>query len=462
MSQAAAQPAVSATRAGISVVGMLAVLAVGYWMAQKKSAEMDEPVNAPVADTKVENGTRIAADHSSGAESLLDPVEAEPSEVQKHNQRGLDAMQQGDFAAAVDHFRAALALQPDNSTLKLNVARALTRQGREQLNQGNAQYALQLFRGAASTHADGGHCASWQAQALLRTGQRDQAIFLIEDVLTSFPECVPALRTQGEINFAMGELQVAVDAMEKAVALAPDDNWLARRLQFMRNEQSVLANFLMHRSTRFDCMYDANNPAIQPHLHQLLLDLEAASDAVNATLGLQPMDRLLVILLSPEDYVKGAPNWSNGLYDGRIRVPFDGSTAPGESLRATFRHEYTHAALHRVGPAMATWLQEGLAQFVEGVPVQSARQWLLGREGEMPAMDQLQANWTSKQNAGEVQRLYAYSLSFSGWLTEQYGQQSLAQWVQAMAQQNQEQAFVQVFGAGIDELDQRHRRMLSD
>jgi len=438
---------------------MALVAAIGYWMWQQR-ADLEptgedfliEVATEPVGNGRTEVRTVAAA-------PTADPeAERVPSPVAQRNRQGLEAMKQRRYADAVEHFRSALELEPADKTLRLNLARALMATAQQWMDGGEVQRAEKLLQEAANTHADGGHSQSRLAQAWVRLGRRQQAAQLLSEVLKVHTECAPAWRAQAEIAFADGELELAVHSMEKALALTPDSLAFEQRLQFFRREQQMLASFLRVRSTRFDAMYDANNPKIQPHLQQLLFDLEAASDAVNAQLGLQPMDRLLVLLLSPNDYLAGAPNWSNGLYDGRIRVPFDGSSPPDENLRATFRHEYTHAALHRVGPTIATWLHEGIAQFVEGKNSGMARAYLKAQA--LPSLDKLQGNWTVKNDAAEVRGYYAYALSLSAWMVEQFGQDALAQLVTAMQSQGQEEAFQSTFGMGITELDQRHRQRL--
>jgi tetratricopeptide (TPR) repeat protein len=405
-------------------------------------------VSDPVEDGEV--GTQPQSDSTAKSNALL----------QRHNKKGLKAMRGKDYAMAAEQFRAALDLDPTHETLQLNLARALTRLGQTEIKLGKAQQALAHLEEAVAINLDAGNSESALAQAWMSLGQRQRAAELVAEVLQLHPKCKLALKVQAEIAFMEGELNLAVSSLQLASDLQPDDVVLANRLKFFKSEQDILTNFLRVRSTRFDCMYDATNPAIQPYLQQLLLDLEEASDAVNQVLGLQPSDRLLVLLLSPKDYVAGAPNWSNGLYDGRIRVPFDGSRAPGDNLRATFRHEYTHAALHRVGPSLPTWLHEGIAQFVEGKDWQRSRSFLQNNPSHMPTLTQLQGNWTEMTDSNRVQAAYAYSLSFHYWFVEQFGNDALATLVQAVSTQGPIDAFQFSFGESVESLDQRHRALV--
>jgi hypothetical protein len=59
--------------------------------------------------------------------------------------------------------------------------------------------------------------------------------------------------------------------------------------------------------------------------------------------------------------------WVNGLFDGRIRLPLGASRPPRAELERLLTHEYAHAVIHRQARGRAPrWLQEGLAQVLEG------------------------------------------------------------------------------------------------
>ncbi|MAW61278.1 MAG: hypothetical protein CMJ94_10640 [Planctomycetes bacterium] len=385
---------------------------------------------------------------------------ADLDELLRLNRAALASLREKNYADAVRDFRLALDLEPGNEILLLNLSRALAQWGDAELRNGSLQEALKHLEEAVSLHRDGGENGSMLAYALLRVGRRDQAASVLEATLQEYPDSVPALRLAGEIAFLRGNLNEAVQALEHAVELAPKERAIVERLEFYRSERDRLATYLRVQSTRFEAMYPAENTQIRPHLESLLLDLERASDAVNQLLGLAPTDRVLVLLLPPDEYFAAAPNWSDGLYDGRIRIPLEDYQQQSERLRSTFRHEYTHAALHRVGPAVPTWLHEGLAQYVEGMSVDRARTALRDQPGSMPTRTRLEGDWTRWTDRNEVQGAYAYSLSLAGWLVERYGADALARLVRGLEYEAFGSAFQNSFGAGFAEVEQQHRQAL--
>lgn len=426
-----------------------------------------EAGEAPLADrTRVRVEDAISSGRASAPE--LAPLEsavvvadaANLDELLRLNRAALASLRAKDYAAAVRDFRAALDLEPGNEILLLNLSRALAQWGDAELRGGRLQVALTHLEEAVSLHRDGGENGSMLAYGLLRTGRRDRAASVLKATLNEYPESIPALRLAGEIEFLRGELDPAVGYLERAIKLAPGERAIEERLAFYRAEQARLSTYLRVQSTRFEAMYPAENTAIRPHLENLLLDLEAASNDVTALLGLAPTDRVLVLLLPPEEYFASAPNWSDGLYDGRIRIPVSDYGTQSERLRSTFRHEYTHAALHRVGPAVPTWLHEGLAQYVEGMSVDRARTALRDQPGSMPSAIRLAGDWTRWTDGTEVQGAYAYALSLAGWMVDQYGADALARLVRGLEHNGFEDAFQGSFGAGFEEVESAHRAAL--
>jgi hypothetical protein len=62
-----------------------------------------------------------------------------------------------------------------------------------------------------------------------------------------------------------------------------------------------------------------------------------------------------------------APEWADGWNDGSIRVPVQGLDRPTPRLVQVLRHELAHSFVTaRTGSNCPTWLQEGIAQWLEG------------------------------------------------------------------------------------------------
>ena len=80
------------------------------------------------------------------------------------------------------------------------------------------------------------------------------------------------------------------------------------------------------------------------------------------------------------------PEWVAGVYDGRVRIPLDdlyGDT----HLSDTVRHELVHAFVDRLSTRCPAWLNEGLAQWVEGEDLDRAAKRLGRSEQWLPYKD---------------------------------------------------------------------------
>jgi len=85
-------------------------------------------------------------------------------------------------------------------------------------------------------------------------------------------------------------------------------------------------------------------------------------------LGFSPEDPVTVMLLMGTAFQEGgAPEWAAGTNDGTIRVPVQGLDARSPQLVRVLRHELAHSFIAaRTAGNCPTWLQEGIAQWLEG------------------------------------------------------------------------------------------------
>ena len=112
-------------------------------------------------------------------------------------------------------------------------------------------------------------------------------------------------------------------------------------------------------------------------------------------LGSAPPRKVEVVVYAEKDWrlATQAPDWSGGLYDGRVRVPAQGLTGMTPNLVSVLKHEMTHAFVAaRAGGRAPVWLHEGLAQVEEGktaAPYAAALldAWRRGGTFTLPALE---------------------------------------------------------------------------
>lgn len=170
----------------------------------------------------------------------------------------------------------------------------------------------------------------------------------------------------GKISYDTGDLPEALSLWHRARELDPANQILPALIDKAKRELAVESAMDRGYSSMFDLSFDAELPA---GLSAQVLDaLEDAYNSVGADLGVFPTARIPVLLYTRKDYgsVTAGPDWSGGLYDGKIRLPVGGTTEITPELRAVLFHEFTHVLTAQLTRGnIPTWLNEGLAE-IEG------------------------------------------------------------------------------------------------
>src|SRR5262249_34912053 len=119
-------------------------------------------------------------------------------------------------------------------------------------------------------------------------------------------------------------------------------------------------------------------------------------------------------------------DWAAGLFDGVVRVSVRDLTA-GQGWRAVLVHELVHAFVHALrGPSVPGWLNEGVAQMLEGRTGEAADMSARLRGVEPFTLEQLSGSLATWKDKNAIARAYAQSLVFVVYLRDTYGDQALA------------------------------------
>src|SRR5438046_207188 len=156
---------------------------------------------------------------------------------------------------------------------------------------------------------------------------------------------------------------------DKEVQLAVD-----KALADKNEEESYKENESSHFKLRYS---GAAAPALA---RDVLRTLERHYSEIESELNFTPPESIGVILYTQDAFsdITKAPAWAGALNDGRIRVPVQGLTSVDAELSRILKHELTHSFIAQktrsacMGLAGScairapTWIQEGLAQWMEG------------------------------------------------------------------------------------------------
>ncbi len=231
----------------------------------------------------------------------------------------------GDFGRAVDRYNAGLNLDPDNVGLLLEAA------------------YLHLRRSEYSLAAD-----------------------LLDHARRIDPDSADAAKLSGWAYYGLNRAADAVTQWKRAMELKPDDE-TRHALEKAERDAQEEAEYHEGETTHFRLKY---NGAAAPELAaEVLKTLESEFDEISSTLNYSPPEPIGVILYTSQTFmdITRAPSWSGALNDGRIRVPVEGLTTMTDELARVLKHELTHSFVgQKTGGRCPVWLQEGLAQYMEG------------------------------------------------------------------------------------------------
>lgn len=279
----------------------------------------------------------------------------------------------------------------------------------KQLRSGNADRAARLFAQALATQPDDPVLLLGAGATAHVQGRSDEAVARIQRALRANPAFVEASLLLGEIAYSLGRIDLAIETYEAALQHSPAHAGLASRLHAWREDAAAHDRFEEVRYDRFKVLFEGR--AEQSLAVQATQLLDASFRQIGETLGAFPTDPVVVILYTEQQFrdITRAPEWSGGLYDGRIRVPAAGAVHTPADFERVLAHELTHAMITAIAPVgVPAWLHEGLAQHFEGRDPAAARRRLRATGRSIPLAG-LEQSFT-RLSAGDAVIAYDQSL----------------------------------------------------
>jgi Peptidase MA superfamily/Tetratricopeptide repeat len=350
--------------------------------AYSSSAPAAPPVSAPVIEpvrgyeelsklTVHDNAidfsylAQLESDARSGNKIAVDKVTA------AHYAAAQFLVGKGDTGAAVDQYREALTFAPDNVGLLLNLAVLYLRQ---------SEFAAALD---PLEHARG-----------------------IE------PNSADVAKLTGWAYYGANKMDLAVGEWKRAEKLHPDadiEHALAKAERDKNEEESYREGETEHFVLKY------SGGATPDLARGILRALEDDFNDLESQLDFTPPEPIGVILYTDQTFadITRAPSWAGAINDGRIRIPVQGLTDVTPDLARVLKHELTHSFVgqktHNRAP---TWVQEGVAQYMEGRrSVMSAGALAAAAgEGDAPSLQALEGSWLG---LSQYQATFAYAWSLA-------------------------------------------------
>lgn len=327
----------------------------------------DEAAHLAVHDNAIDFAylARIDLDARSGSAPAVEKV------ATAHYAAAQFLLSKGDTDAAIGQYRQALVFAPDDIGLLLNLA------------------VLDLHES--------------QFTAALEPLERARRIS---------PDSPDVAKLMGWAYYGANKMKQAIEEWKRAEKLRPEAD-VEQALQKAERDQAEEESYREGETAHFALKYYGG--AAPDLARGILRALEDDFRDLESQLSYTPPEQIGVILYTEQSFadITRAPGWVGALNDGRLRIPVQGLTEVTPDLARVLKHELTHSFVGQKSHNRApTWLQEGVAQWMEGRRSSSTAAALLDAAGQgtTPSLDALEGSWMGL-SGNSAAFAYAWSLA---------------------------------------------------
>lgn len=317
------------------------------------------------------------------------------------------------------------------SSLTQNGLGATLEEGVELLHQGKLQEALTIIEDIAEKRPQDGNAQLTLGYILVRNREYERAGKVLRTALQTAGEHPAIHRLLAEIASQQGDFPRAFDEIEQSLALAPQDKETLVFREKLSKEWQIEEKMDKNFGGNFTVTFEGGGEELGA---AALATLEEAYVDLGGHFQLWPHEKTEVILYGNRDFksLTNAPDWSGGLYDGKIRIPIGGLQGMDENLRRILYHEYAHVLIRIIArDYVPLWLNEGLAQWAARQDTEALDQHLTKREKPLP-FQRFEKSFAELTPA-EVSLAYAQSLSLTQFLIDHIGEAQTIQILHTLA-----------------------------
>ncbi|HWG59702.1 MAG TPA: tetratricopeptide repeat protein [Candidatus Acidoferrales bacterium] len=260
---------------------------------------------------------------------------------------------------------------------------------------GQTDQAMDQYRQAISFQPENAGLLLTLAVLDLRSSQFTAALDPLERAQRIAPNSAAVSKMMGWAYYGANNLDRAIEEWERSEKLHPDpevETALAKAKRDAAEEEGYRENETLHFTLKY---YGGAAPDLA---RGILRALESDFNDLSSQLDYTPSEQIAVILYTNQGFadITRAPAWVGALNDGRIRIPVQGLTDVTPDLARVLRHELTHSFIGQKSRGRApVWLQEGLAQWMEGARSAAGAATLLdaAKQNKEPQLASLEGSW---------------------------------------------------------------------
>jgi tetratricopeptide (TPR) repeat protein len=276
----------------------------------------------------------------------------------------IELSQQGEQEKSLEELQKRFSLFPYDESIRKRLTAAYGAMGKQQLKRMQYDDAAENFENARKLSPDNQEYGILKGIALYSGKKYDAAVVELEQARRNGGDNLTILLYLGHVYYDSGDLEKAIEDWDRALAMEPGNKHIRDMAEKARRELAVESRMERGYSSMFVISYDEGT---RSELADTVLDtMETAYNRVGYDMSYYPVTRVPVILYTRRDYrsVTAGPEWSGGLYDGKVRLPIGGALEITPMLRGVLHHEYTHVVVGELTKGNCpTWLNEGLAEF---------------------------------------------------------------------------------------------------
>ncbi|MGA6983027.1 MAG: peptidase MA family metallohydrolase [Candidatus Sulfotelmatobacter sp.] len=318
--------------------------------------------------------------------------------------------------------------------------------GKFEFDHGNLDRARRYFDGGLRFQPENSTILIYYAAALVRTGNASQALTYARRAVNAAPNSPDAYTVLGYAQQAADRTKDAIMSWKRSLELRPDPA-VQQYLAKAQREQNAEADFTQRESSHFVMHYEGKQTS-ESFREQILAALESDYDDLARDLGTPPHDDILVTLYTEQAFfdVTRAPSWSGALNDGKLRIPINGLSAMTPELARVLKHELAHSFINQLSAGRCpTWLNEGIAQFLEPKSLGSDGRQLaqLFKSQRYIPLNALEGSFL-RFSGVQAYVAYAESLAAVSYISDTYGMGDIQRILQRISQGSSTEAALRV------------------
>jgi hypothetical protein len=364
---------------------------------------------------------------------------AHAQSASQFNALGVESYEAQKWDAALDHFAAAMQLDPHNETIKKNFTNACQALASALAESGSYAEAIAQVERAIQNEPANPMPLIQLGAYYLHEGRTREAIFRLEEAIELAPEDVDAHYLLGEAYYRDNDVVSALNQWTWVQSIQPNRAGLAERIEAATREEQVEADYSGRESLHFNVTF--SREAEGALVRDVVIILEAAYRDIGRMLNGYPPTPIQVSLYTAEGFQQTTQMAAHvgALYDGnKIRCPVidaEGKPLPREELRRRLYHEYVHVVVRHIArDGVPWWLNEGLAEALTVELTPRERSFLRDAKQNNALFDlnQLNDGQLDKLDSTELYLAYKQSQATVSYLKQRFGTRRLAQVLNAV------------------------------